>query len=205
MRRIPILIIHPIEDTVKILLPLSQNSLQPITVFRGLDLFAIFLADRIDRIRVDDPCLHEIDPFPKFDSLWIIHFVREAGQREFLFLKYSLISNVMDREHHSRTGEERIVLVDRSKIGWNQTGLPFMVGNDRRGKCHELAEDENRLGEEDETFCIVEIVPLRCTVEVFPIKELITTDEIDRDPHVQLALINIRLEDLISNGDLDLL
>ena len=41
VRGVPILVVHTIEDAVKGLLSLSQDSFQSITVFRGLDLFAI--------------------------------------------------------------------------------------------------------------------------------------------------------------------
>ena len=67
-----------------------------------------------------------------------------------------------------------------------------------------LTKEEDGFGEEDEALRIVEVIAFGRTVEVGPVKELLPADEIDRDVLVQAALINFRLELLISDGDLDL-
>ena len=70
---------------------------------------------------------------------------------------------------------------------------------------HELTEEESGLGEKGETFRIIKIVPSGGAVEVFPVKELIAADEINRDVFAHLALVDVCLEGLISHGNLDLL
>ena len=204
MRRVPILIVHSIKNPVKVLPSLSQNAFQSITEFRGLDLFAIFLTYGIDDIGIHNACLHEVDPLPKFDSLWIVHLRRKAGEPELLLLEQSLIGNVMDREYCSRMGKKRIDVVNRFEIGGDQSGLPFMMVEDVRGKSDMLAKVESSLGEEDEALGIVEVIAFRCAVEVFPVKELLPADEINRDVLVQMAQIDIRLELLIPHGNLNL-
>jgi hypothetical protein len=101
-------------------------------------------------------------------------------------------------------GEKRIVLVNRFEIGGDQTGLPFMMVDDIRGEPYVLTKGENGFGEEDEALCIVEIIAFGCAVEIFPVKELFSTDEIDWDLLVQMAQVDIRLELLIPHGDFNL-
>jgi hypothetical protein len=79
-----------------------------------------------------------------------------------------------------------------------------MMVDDIRGELHVLAEDEDSFGEKDEALCIVEIIAFGCAVEIFPIKELLSAEEINWDILVEMAQVDIRLEFLISDGDLDL-
>jgi len=65
----PIPVVHTIEDAVKILSSLSQDPIQPITIFRGLNLLAVFLADRVEGIGINDACLHEVNLLPEFNPL----------------------------------------------------------------------------------------------------------------------------------------
>jgi hypothetical protein len=110
----------------------------------------------------------------------------------------------MNGEYCSGMGKERIDLVDRFEIGGDQSGLPFMMMDDIRGEPHVPTKGENGFGEEDEALCIVEIIAFGCAVEKFPVKELFSTDEIDRDLLVQMAQVDIRLELLIPHGDFNL-
>src|SRR4030042_1060292 len=153
----------------------------------GLDLFAIFLAHGIDRIGINNSPLHEVDPLPKFDSLWIVHFRWKASQGELLLLEYSLVGNVMDGEYGSRMGKKRVLLVDRFEIGGDQSGLPFMMVEDIRGEPTVLTKDENGFGEEDETFRIIKVITFGRAVEIFPVKELFPANEINWDILVEMA------------------
>jgi hypothetical protein len=79
-----------------------------------------------------------------------------------------------------------------------------MMVDDVRGEPHALTEDEDGFGEENEALGIVEVIAFGCAVEVFPVKELFSTDEIDWDLLVQMAQVDIRLELLIPHGDFNL-
>src|SRR4030042_1808264 len=168
----------------------------------GLDLFAIFLAHGIDRIGINNSSLQEVDPLPKFDSLRVVHFRRKASQGEFLLLEYPLVGNVMDGEYGGRMGKKRVLLVDRFEIGRDQSGLPFMMVDDIRGEPTVLTKIENGFGEEDETFCIIKVITLGGAVEVFPVEELSPPNKVNWDILVEMAQVNIRLELLISDGNL---
>ncbi len=108
----------------------------------------------------------------------------------------------MDGKDGSRRREKRIVPVDRFEVGRNQSGLPFMGMDDIRGKIEELTEKEGSLREEDETFRVVEVIAFGRAVEIFPVIEFFPADEIDWDVLIQMALIEIGLDDFISYGDL---
>jgi hypothetical protein len=77
--------------------------------------------------------------------------------------------------------------------------------DDVREEPQALTKVENGFGEKDEALRVVEVIAVGRTVQVWPVKELFPADEVNRDVLVQAALIDIRLEPLVSDGDLHLL
>jgi hypothetical protein len=79
-----------------------------------------------------------------------------------------------------------------------------MMVEDIGGKSCVSAEDRDSLGKEDKAFGIVEVIAFGRTIQVFPIKELFPSDEINRDVLVQMAQIDFPHEVLLPHRDLNL-
>ena len=56
-RRIPLVIIHPVDNAVKVSGPLAQDPIQPLSKHRRLNFFGILRADRGKHIRKNQATL----------------------------------------------------------------------------------------------------------------------------------------------------
>jgi hypothetical protein len=74
--------------------------------------------------------------------------------------------------------------------------------DDIRRESQVPTEEECCLRKEDKTLRIVKIVALGSAVKVFPIVELFSANEIDRDFLIEVGLIEIDLEGFSSYRDL---
>ncbi len=95
---IPLPVIGAIEDAVKILAPIAEDTVQPAAEFRGLNLPAVVKAYGIDDVGKDDARLQKVDLSPVFDSRPVIDLPVKSRGFQPPLIEYPLVGNVVNGE-----------------------------------------------------------------------------------------------------------
>ena len=97
--RIEQISIDTIDDTIQIIMTITQYDIEPVAKFRCLDLLCIGLGDRRDKVGIDNTDLHEVAGIVETQIAVLVVFIIK-GQiiKQYLFVIFALISQVVDRQ-----------------------------------------------------------------------------------------------------------
>ena len=156
-RRIPLRIIHSVQNPAQIGSPRLQHALQLLAKLRGLNLLGVFPAHRGQNVGVNNPALQEIEVVELFH---LVHCEHVPWKKQLLGgdgRKCSLVGRVMDRQHRARALEHRVVCVQGAQIHRNQRRLP-VVHMEYIRHAQQLRCLQHRPAEQAESLRIVRVI-----------------------------------------------
>ena len=182
-RRVPLLVIHAVEDARKRLDPALQQSFQAAALLDAFDLFGVAGADGRDLVGVGDARLQHVEVTVELRAFRVEVVpgqTRAAVARPFVA---ALVGEVVDREKSLRRLEPGFAGAPVVDVEGNQPGLPVMRVQHLRPHGHRKVTRQihRRARQEDEPLRVVRIVADGVVVEFRPAVELGLVDEVDRD------------------------
>ncbi len=133
MARIPVFIIHAVQDSDQRAGAGPQHLLQAHAVLGRADLGSVGGADGGDRIRVHAAVLERIDaPGTQVILVQQVGVVAETQVRERGGRELALVADVVDGEHGAGRGEQPVPAVEGAQQQGSETGMPVMAVQDLR-------------------------------------------------------------------------